>query len=94
MQTDANVAIGPSTLNGAAGAGVRNLAVGANAGAAVTSGNDNTLLGNQNGKAITTGGTNTLIGARVGSVLLTTSTGNICPDLASISTPTSGHRTT
>ena len=77
VQTDANVAIGPSTLNGAAGAGVRNLAVGANAGAAVTSGSDNTLLGNQNGKAITTGGTNTVVGARVGSVSLTTFTGNI-----------------
>ena len=76
--TQASVAIGPSALKGTASSSYfNNVAVGGNAGAAVSTGSRNTLIGSLAGQVLTTGSSNTIIGENVGAGTLTTGSGNI-----------------
>ena len=61
---DGNTAIGNTALDSlTAASGLRNTALGADAGTAVTTGDDNVLIGYQAGDSITVGGKNIAIGA-------------------------------
>jgi hypothetical protein len=67
---DGNTAIGNTALDSlTASSGLRNTAVGADAGTAVTTGDDNTLLGFQAGDSITGGKQNVAIGALAGQAI-------------------------
>ena len=57
-----NIAIGPDAMKACSGASVGNVAIGYNAGTAITSGDDNVLMGYTAGDTLTTGAANTCIG--------------------------------
>ena len=76
---NSNVAIGYQTLRGASGSstGIYNVAVGEQAGYALTSGQQNTFVGQQAGEDLTTANYNVLVGIQAG-MDLTTGNLNTC----------------
>ena len=75
-----SIAIGASALhlqNFTGNDWVENLAIGNNAGAAITSGNHNTIIGQQTGSHITTGTYNVILGYSNATATLTTGSNNI-----------------